>query len=304
MNPFSPTTVALLFALAALTETSADAPKTTAGGRWQLVWADEFDQAGRPDPNRWTNEVGFVRNREVQYYTANRPENARVEAGRLIIEARRERYPTARPAPGATDWRRQEFAGYTSASLTTQGRADWLYGRVEVRAKLPSGRGVWPAIWMLGTNLPSVGWPRCGEIDIMEYVGFESHTIHANIHTARYNHVRGTGKGSRLRVEAPFAGFHVYAMEWHPDRIDFFVDDRKFFTYEKEPEADIEAWPFDQPHYLILNLAIGGAWGGQQGIDEGIFPQRFEIDYVRVYRHDEATPLTKANDHPKEAGPP
>ena len=133
-------------------------------------------------------------------------------------------------------------------------------GRIEVRAKLPRGRGVWPAIWMLGVDRERVGWPRCGEIDIMEYVGFEPDVIHANIHTGKYNHVRGTGKGSRLSVVAPFDDFHG---------------------------ADV--WPFDQPHYLILNLAIGGAWGGQRGIDDAIFPQRFEIDYVRVYQHDERT---------------
>ncbi|HVR34631.1 MAG TPA: glycoside hydrolase family 16 protein [Methylomirabilota bacterium] len=230
--------------------------------------------------------MGFIRNQEAQYYTAGRTENARVEGGRLIIEARKERFPNARHRPGSDNWRRKEFAEYTSASLTTEGLGEWRHGRVEVRAKLPEGRGVWPAIWMLGTNIRDVGWPRCGEIDIMEYVGFEPHVIHANIHTAKYNHVRGTGKGSRLRVEAPFEEFHVYAIEWSGERIDFFVGDRKYFTYEKEPDAGEDAWPFDRPFYLILNMAIGGAWGGQQGIDEGIFPARYEIDYVRVYERE------------------
>ena len=117
----------------------------------------------------------------------------------------------------------------------------------------------------------------------MEFVGFEPNVIHANIHTEKYNHVRGTGKGSRLTVEKPFSAFHIYAVEWREDRLDFFVDDQKYFTYAKEPGATEDAWPFDQPFYLILNLAIGGAWGGQKGIDENIFPARYEIDYVRVF---------------------
>jgi beta-glucanase (GH16 family) len=153
-----------------------------------------------------------------------------------------------------------------------------------VRAKLPRGRGVWPAIWMLGVDRERAGWPRCGEIDMMEYVGFDPHVVHANIHTGKYNHVRGTGKGSQLRVEAPFDDWHIYALEWHSDRLDFFVDDKKFFTYTKEKEAREDVWPFDQPCYLILNLAIGGSWGAQRGIDDAIFPQRFEIDYVRIYQ--------------------
>ena len=254
-----------------------------ADAKWKLVWSDEFDRTGIPDPKRWTYEVGFIRNREAQYYTAGRTENARIEEGKLIIEARKERFPNARLSREQENRRRAEFSEYTSASLTTEGLAAWRHGRVEVRAKLPRGRGVWPAIWMLGTNRNVVGWPACGEIDIMEYVGFEPDVIHANIHTRKYNHVKGTGKGDKLKVEKPFEDFHVYAMEWYPEWIDFFVDEKKYFTYKKEQGAREDAWPFDKPFYLILNLAIGGAWGGQKGIDEGIFPQKFEIDYVRVH---------------------
>jgi beta-glucanase (GH16 family) len=251
---------------------------------WELVWCDEFNKSGPPDPERWSYESGFVRNEELQYYTAK--ENARVENGRLIIEARKERFPNARHLPGSPDWRRsREFAEYTSASLTTQGKAQWKYGRIEVRARVPQGRGVWPAIWMLGTNKPAVGWPRCGEIDIMEYVGFQPHLIHANVHTAKYNHVLRTGKGKQITVKAPFQDFHTYAINWHADRIEFFVNEENFFTYKKEPDATEDVWPFDRPFYLILNLAIGGGWGGKEGIDDTIFPQRFEIDYVRVYKH-------------------
>jgi beta-glucanase (GH16 family) len=264
--------LAVLHLLLFLNAPAAETPR-------KLIWSDEFNYTGAPDPKRWTNEVGYIRNNEAQFYTAGRPENARVENGKLVIEARKENFPLparARAARGRTN------ATYTSASLTTRGLAEFKYGRIEVRAKLPRGRGVWPAAWLLGTDR-SKGWPRCGEIDVMEYVGFDTNTIHANIHTAKYNHVRGTGKGDKLRVEAPFNDFHVYAIEWRADRIDFFVDDKKYFTYAKEPNAGEDVWPFDKPFYLILNLAIGGAWGGQKGIDDSIFPQRYEIDYVRVY---------------------
>lgn len=254
------------------------------GQSWKLVWADEFDKPGLPDPQRWSYEEGFIRNREAQYYTRARAENARVEGGVLIIEARRERFPNALFQPGSPLWQRsREFAEYTSASVTTERTASWLYGRIEVRAKLPSGRGVWPAIWMLGINRRQVGWPRCGEIDIMEYVGFEPDTIHANIHTEAYNHVKKTGKGARIRVEKPYADFHVYALEWTPEQLDFFVDERNYFTYINEKTGPA-VWPFDQPFYLILNVAIGGSWGGQKGIDDTIFPQRMEVDYVRVFQ--------------------
>ena len=256
---------------------------TRAQDKGKLIWSDEFDHAGAPDPKRWTNEVGFIRNRESQFYTSGRTENARVENGRLVIEARKERFALSANARGA---RGRTSADYTSASLTTRGLAEWKHVRIEVRAKLPQGHGVWPAIWLLGANESKIGWPRCGEIDVMEYVGFDTNTIHANIHTANYNHTRGTGKGSNLRIQSPSDDFHVYGVDWHADRMDFFVDDKKYFTYAKEPDAGADVWPFDQPFYLILNLAIGGTWGGQKGIDDSIFPQRYEIDYVRVYQRD------------------
>jgi beta-glucanase (GH16 family) len=235
---------------------------------WELVWSDEFDYRGLPDSTRWTYEVGMIRNRELQYYTRARPENARVENGTLVIEARKEPFDTA---------------AYTSASLTTEGRASWRYGRIEVRAKLPAGRGMWPAIWTLGTNHRTVGWPRTGEIDIMENVGFTPDTLYANVHTEAFNHVRGNGKGTSVPLAGMSTDFHVYAVEWFPDRIDFYHDDRKYFTFENTGRGVAE-WPFDAEQYLILNAAIGGAWGGQRGVDDSIFPQRYYVDYVRVYR--------------------
>lgn len=253
------------------TQTPRPTPTPTAtpysAREWRLVWADEFDYTGLPDIQKWDYEVGFIRNNEKQYYTLRRLENARVEDGMLIIEARKESY---------------KGAEYTSASLISRGSGEWTYGRVEVRAKLPTGKGMWPAIWMLGTNIDTVGWPKCGEIDIMENVGFDPERIHGNIHTLAYNHVKKTNKGNSIIVAKPYENFYVYAIEWYPDRIDFFVDDRKYFTFKNEGKG-VDVWPYDQPQYLILNIAVGGSWGGQQGIDDRIFPQRMLIDYVRVY---------------------
>lgn len=234
---------------------------------WTLVFSDEFNAPGSPDPAKWGYETGYIRNQEAQYYTS-RAENARVESGALVIEARKEPY--------------QSF-GYTSASLNTLGRFEFLYGRVEVRAKIPTGNGTWPAIWMLGVNRRDVGWPACGEIDIMENVGFDPHRISAAIHTTAYNHTKGTQKSAKIDVASPWEDFHVYAMEWYPDRIEIFVDGQKYFTFRHEGTGSA-AWPFDTPQYLLINLAIGGSWGGQRGIDDARFPHRYLVDYVRIYQ--------------------
>lgn len=258
---------------------------TSYASDWKLVWSDEFDKPGLPDPSKWNYETGFIRNNEQQYYTRERLENARVENGNLIIEARKERFKNAAYQPNTNGVSRgrsgREYADYTSASLITRGKASWTYGRIEVRAKLPSGRGTWPAIWTLGTDRQA-GWPACGEIDIMEFVGFDPHAVHAHVHTRKYNHVRKTDKGASLELADASTTFHVYAVEWEPDHMDFFIDDRKYFTYRNEGTG-ADAWPFDKDQYLILNLAIGGAWGGAKGIDDSVFPQRYYIDYVRVY---------------------
>lgn len=234
---------------------------------WKLVWADEFDRGDAPNPDIWSYEKGYVRNNEAQFYTENRRENARIESGKLVIEARKDNF---------------ENHPVTSASLHTRGKKSLLYGRIEVRAKIPTGRGTWPAVWTLGENIRQVGWPKCGEIDILENVGFDPDLVHANIHTGAYNHVKGTGKGNRIPGGKPWEAFHVYAVEWYPDRLEFFYDDTRYFVFRKESDDEM-VWPYAKPQYLILNLAIGGAWGGQKGIDEAIFPARYEIDYVRVY---------------------
>ena len=232
---------------------------------WTLVWNDEFDRPGLPDPKKWGYEVGLIRNKELQFYTNGRKENARVEGGKLIIEARKE-----------------DFQGshYTSASLNTLGKFAFEYGRVEVRAKLPRTLGSWPAIWMLGEDRTTVGWPRCGEIDIMEHVQHTPGMIHATVHQSK----DGGGhqsKGDKIKIDDYVDTFHVYAMEWMKTGLEFFVDDRSYFTYPYEGPS---TWTFDRRMYLLLNLAIGGSWGGQKGVDEFGFPCRMEVDYVRVYK--------------------
>lgn len=234
---------------------------------YKLVWSDELDKPGRPDPKHWKFEKGFLRNDEKQFYT-DRPENARVENGKLIIEALKDNY---------------QGHEITSASLTTEGLASWTYGKIEARAKLPKGRGTWPAIWMLGMNIGEVGWPKCGEIDIMENVGYDPDRIHFNIHTEAYNHVKGTNKGANIEVKNPFDDFHTYGVEWTPTQIKFFCDGKSTFKFAKESD-NVDVWPYAKPEYLILNLAIGGGWGGQKGVDDAIFPARYEIDYVHVYQ--------------------
>ncbi|HNU09347.1 MAG TPA: family 16 glycosylhydrolase, partial [Pyrinomonadaceae bacterium] len=168
---------------------------------YKLVWADEFDKDGQPDPSKWSYESGYIRNREKQYYT-NRPENVRVESGNLVIEARKEAIKN--PGFASTDsknWKaNREFTEYTSASITTRDKAEWLYGKIDIRARLPKGRGAWSALWMLGANWDEVGWPRCGEIDIVENVGFEPTTVHATVHTLAYNHTRGTQRGKTTEL--------------------------------------------------------------------------------------------------------
>lgn len=245
---------------------------TTAPPVPKLVWSDEFDKSGSPDPARWKYDIGGNGwgNNELQFYTDKRPENARVENGKLIIEARKEDYQNRK---------------YTSARLLTQDRMAWKYGRIEAYAKLPQGRGTWPAIWMLGNNIGTAGWPRCGELDIMEHVGYDQGVVHGTAHTEAYNHVKGTQKEGKTTVPTASSDFHLYAIEWSDKQISFFVDDTRYYTVERSILGGTEdKWPFDQPFFLILNLAVGGNWGGSQGVDESIWPQRMEVDYVRVYQ--------------------
>lgn len=236
---------------------------------WKLVWSDEFDKPGAPDPVKWGYEKGMIRNNEAQYYTENRRENARVEGGKLIIEARKEK---------------MERGEFTSASVISKGKGEWKFGRVEVKAKLPAARGTWPAIWMLPGDIGKVRWPLCGEIDLMEHVGYEPGKIHGTLHSGAYNHTKGTQRSAQRMLPSFATDFHVYSMEWSAEKIVMHIDGREFAAFGKKPGDGEAEWPFEKPFYLILNLAVGGAWGGQKGIDAAAFPQRMEVDYVRVYQ--------------------
>jgi len=244
-----------------------------AGARegWKLVWSDEFNYSGAPDPSTWVYEQGFIRNEELQYYTF-RGENVRVESGMLVIEIRKERYPNAAYRAGPQDWiHTREFADVTSGSITTQGTAQWKYGRVEVWAKDPSCKGTWSAIWMQGNSIHTEGWPSCGEIDIMEHVGFDPDIIYATVHTGDYNHTKNNPRGSSLVPAKPHEAFYAYGAEWDRSRIDFFVDDTVYFTAVNDGVGH-GPWPFDGEHFLLLNAAFGGGWGGREGVDMDALP--------------------------------
>ena len=246
-----------------------------------LIWNDEFNADGLPDSSKWHYEQGYVRNRETQRYEKENISNSRIENGYLIIESHYQ--PAKKPQ---SVWQylfdEQPRDTYTSASLTTEHLPGFGNGRIEVRAKLPQGRGVWPAIWLLGSNIKEVGWPISGEIDIMEYVGFDPNKIHSAIHTGTRNHKKNNAANTSIKVYDLANEFHIYSVERTSERIDFYIDDLLHFSYQKEGDS-ISSWPFEQRMYLIINLAIGGGWGGRKGIDNTIFPQQFLIDYVRVY---------------------
>ncbi|MDD2792074.1 MAG: family 16 glycosylhydrolase [Sediminibacterium sp.] len=245
-------------------------PKTLTRNGWKLVWSDEFNYQGLPDTSKWGYHPGAHGggNDELQYYTANDTMNAVVSNGVLRIIASKEN---------------RENKSYTSSKLQTRNKAAFTYGRFEVRAKLPAGRGTWPAIWMLGTNIDSISWPACGEIDIMEHVGYEKDSIYGTIHSEAYNHIKGTQKSKAIYTADPYTRFHVYAIEWTPEKIDFIMDGVVYNQIRNE-HLTVREWPFDAPFFLILNLAIGGGWGGRKGVDDAIFPATMEVDWVRVFQ--------------------
>ncbi len=237
---------------------------------YQLVWSDEFDSPGLPDSTKWSYNVGGSGwgNNEAQYYTKARLQNAEVKGGYLYINALKEDY---------------EDKNYTSARLVTRKKGDWLYGKIEVRAKLPSGVGMWPAIWMLPTDYAYGGGFVSGELDIMENLGFIPNYIVATAQTQLYNHVQGTQKNSLISISDCYTEFHSYILEWEATECRFYVDSKLYFTFKNEGTG-FQVWPFDKSFHLLLNVAVGGTYGGAQGIDDSIFPRSMVVDYVRVYQ--------------------
>lgn len=238
---------------------------------WELVWQDEFEgEAGTPpSPDRWVHDVGGHGwgNEQLEFNT-DRTENAAHDGeGHLVLTARRERY-------GNRD--------YTSARIRTQGRYEPLYGRIEARIQLPVGRGIWPAFWMLGANIAAVDWPECGEIDIMEYRGQLPSILRGSLHGPGYSAGNNIGQEHVVSGKRLNEGFHIYAVEWEPDRIRWFLDDTMYFeaTPAKLPAG--ARWVFDSPQFIILNVAVGGTFVGPVGRDT-VFPQEMKVDYVRVY---------------------
>lgn len=254
----------------------ASLPTGSAAVGWTLVWSDEFAQAdgSAPDPSKWVFDQGGNGwgNNELQTYT-DRRENSRIEAGRLVIEARKETY-------AGSDGRTRD---YTSARLKTLGKAAWNLGRIEARIQVPRGQGLWPACWMLGTNIVSAGWPNCGEIDIMEHIGREPTMVHGTIHGPGYSGGNGIGGAVTLiNNQAVADAFHLFAIEWETNRIRWFLDNQLYFTVTPASLPSGKSWVFDRPQFLLLNLAVGGSWPGNPTATN-VFPQRLEVDYVRVY---------------------
>jgi beta-glucanase (GH16 family) len=240
--------------------------KTAQPPGWVLDWHDEFDGPAL-DRATWVEELGGhgFGNAELQYYTA-RPENVRIEGGMLVIEARRE------------DW---EGKKYTSARIKSAGLKERTYGRYEARIQIPRGQGIWPAFWLLGADCKTTGWPRCGEIDIMENIGKEPATVHGTLHGPGYSGDHAFGKPSSLDAGAFADGFHVVAVEWEPREIRWYRDGILYHT--ARPELVKGDWVFEHPFFVILNLAVGGYWPGNPDATT-TFPQRMLVDYVRVYR--------------------
>lgn len=237
---------------------------------WKLVWSDEFNYKGLPDDKKWGYDVGGSGwgNNELQFYTEKDSTTAFVNNGFLTISANK-----------ITKENRQ----YTSARMVTKTKGDWLNGKIEVRAKLPKGKGTWPAIWMLPTDWEYGGWPESGEIDIMEHVGYQPDTVYGTVHTKAFNHSIGTHKTGSFFISTPYTEFHDYGIEWDQEKIDFFFDGKKYFSF-KNTKKNFQEWPYDKRFHLIMNIAVGGNWGGKYGVAPDIFPAKMEVDYVRIFQ--------------------
>jgi beta-glucanase (GH16 family) len=234
------------------------------------LWQDNFDTPGLPDPAKWSYDIGGGGwgNNELQYYTSGVQNNAKVENGNLVITAIKE-------SIGGLN--------YSSARLVSKNKGDFLYGRIEISAKLPAGRGTWPALWMLPTDFAYGTWPKSGEIDIMEHVGYDPNNVHFSIHTEAYNHSINTQRTSTQLIPTALTAFHKYRMDWTPYAVRGYFDDQLVFTFVNDGSG-YKKWPFDKRFHLLFNIAVGGNWGGAQGVDDSVFPAKLEVDYVRVYK--------------------
>ncbi len=258
---------------------------------WELSWSDEFDYSGKPNPEIWDYEHGYLGfNEELQNYT-DHSDNVRVADGILIIEAHLKDVSAQRSQEIVKELEgsnaKTDLLGtqeFTSARLITRGKKEFVHSRVEARARFTTGRGTWPAIWLLGDESHQP-WPLCGEMDIMEHVGFKPNHVYSAVHSKVSNFMNGSGVSSEVILEDVWNDFHVYAVEWDANTIRYFVDDVCYHVIEKG-KRPADDWPFveDNPFYLILNIAVGGSWGGREGIDKSLFPQRMEVDYVRVFK--------------------
>ena len=240
---------------------------------WALVWNDEFDGPAL-NLEKWSFEIGGHGwgNNELQYYSDD-DSTAFIQDGKLVIRA-----DLVPQGTGSSD----NLRYFSSARLRTSGKGDWRYGRIEVKAKLALGQGIWPAIWMLPTDWMYGGWPESGEIDIMEHVGYDPGRVHGSIHTGSYNHKINTQRGGSRVLDKISSKFYVYAIEWYEDRIDFLIDDAKYFSFQNDGKNDFNTWPFNQRFHLLINIAVGGDWPGSP--DETTqFPTEMEVEYVRVY---------------------
>jgi beta-glucanase (GH16 family) len=254
--------------------------------KYVKVWSDEFNKPGLPDSTKWDYEVGKIRNAELQYYTYKRSENARIQDTVLIIEARKEAF---------------QGASYTSASLISRYKGDWLYGKFEISAKVPTGNGTWPAIWMMPTDAEYGGWPKSGEIDIMEYVGMNPNNLYYNAHFEGTDGSGHQSSGTQTTYNQPYTRFINFTFIWSPTKLEWYADGVKKYTYNK-PSNDQRVWPFNKMFYMILNLAYGGSWGAQKGIDDTKLPHKFLIDYIRVYQLQETEGPFSLNIEPATGG--
>ncbi|EGF93557.1 beta-glucanase [Asticcacaulis biprosthecium C19] len=243
---------------------------------YNLAWADEFSTDGLPDPTLWgydtfRNSAGWYNN-EKQYYSASRLENARVEGGKLLIEARKEALTTM-----------PDYGGQQYSSARVVSKKTYTYGYVEVRALVPCARGGWPAIWQLPAA-PYTNWPDDGEIDIMEYVGWNPGKVYQSVHTKAYYHVLNNQKSVISNVADACSAWHTYQLTWTADRVLLGFDGRNYFSYRNDGTSNYNEWPFFRPQFLLLNVAVGGDFGGVSGVDDAAFPYAMQIDYVRVYQ--------------------